>query len=111
MDQDMQISDFRYNYDAIIRPSQTRLYKTTPLPKLTSHFTSVNGFESEIRSQTVISDTIEIIMPRENFQKFMDDQASTIQMKRRWEENLRSQYKSLQNAWEQYQIILALVKN
>lgn len=103
---DNTIRDLDYRFEAVVRHSNHRHRRA----KRSIDFNwddpdgnPVTNFYHEV-------DCCEIIIPKDRLGEFLETQESQIVRIARRERELREQYPAVKSAWEQYQLILALVR-
>lgn len=106
--------DFEARYEASIVPSDRR-YRRLRRPTYTEiqnwyvndqSITSAYAYSDRVEDV----DMIEVLMPADKLRDLLESQETYLYNRDREERLLREQYKSLQNVWEQYQVVLALVR-
>jgi hypothetical protein len=97
--------DFEHEYGAMIRRSTHQFRR----PKTIS-WTWLEDPETIDHDPYEKLNAIEIIMPEKKLESLLESQTSYMMDQEREERILREQYPALKSAWDQYQLILELVK-
>ena len=103
--------EFEHRYEAIMMLSDKSYRRVRGLT-----ISDSQRFMSDPRSSYYPDDRIEdvemieICLPRDRLSDLLKSQDSYLFTKEREERKLREEYPALRSAWEQYQLILALVK-
>ena len=102
---------FEDQYEARISPSARRYrrVKRATLAEVQQWYsTGITSYPYEHQVEDV--HMVEITMPRDRLDDLLESQESYLNMREREEAALRQRYKALRNAWEQYQVVLAMVR-
>ena len=101
---DEALEYFKKEYEANVVTSNRRYRRVKYNYNAGSDLSSFPGYD-EIEDVEMI----DIFMPKENLSRLVSHMDSFLYRRESRERELRIRYKSLNKAWEQYQIILALV--
>jgi len=105
INRNQMIDNFEQEYQARIAKSSSIRIKNKRLESF------MNGDSNDLVAQDTYEtvDAVEIVMPRDKLQKLLESQMSSIYTRQFQERKLRDEYPALQNAWEQYQTMLAMI--
>ena len=108
------MSDFAAKYEATVMASQRRFRRVRrpTIEEVQSWYKNdqdrTSAYAYSDRAEDV--DMIEIWMPTDKLPELVASQESTIYLRARYEREMMEKYPSVKEAWDQYQLILSLVR-
>jgi hypothetical protein len=106
------VRDFEDNYEANVAVSQRRYRRVKRATHDALKDWYYKGIADSYTTDNQIEDVemTEILLPHDRLEDLLLSQQEVIYARQREEALLRDRYPALQSAWEQYQIVLAMVK-
>ena len=104
--------EFSDKYEASIVPSyrQYRRVKRATIDDVQQWYDTGMGTACPPDHEVVDIDMVDITMPHDRLIDLYRSQETYLHRREREEHRLREEYPALKSAWEQYQIVLAMVK-
>ena len=104
IDDEEALEYFKKEYEANVVTSNRRYRRVKYNINTDGNLSSFPGYD-----QIEDVEMIDIVMPKENLARLISHMDSFLYRQETRERELRTRYKSLNKAWEQYQLILTLV--
>lgn len=111
INRDRLIDNFEREYQARIAESRPiRIKKQLTYAQVSAQFNhNWSDMSSQVSDLYETVEAVEIIMPRDKLPNLLGSQISAVYEQQYRERMLRDEYPALQNAWEQYQTMLAMI--
>lgn len=103
------LSTFKREYEADVVTSERRYRRLKPLNMSKIQSSCPDDIIDYMIPEIEDVEMIDIVMPKENLARLLSHQETALYRQIMHEHELRTKYESLNKAWEQYQLILALV--